>query len=76
MHHHVHGFEFLGLIGYGIEWILVRRGWQPCASPQRLQFSLQLGPAFTHGSDCTPRSVSVCAGVFSRQLVAASSTAW
>eukprot|EP01043_Picozoa_sp_COSAG02_P078308 COSAG02_NODE_17565_length_994_cov_32.118436_1_plen_23_part_10 len=23
MHHHVHGFEFLGLIGYGIEWILV-----------------------------------------------------
>jgi hypothetical protein len=24
MHHHVHGFEFLGLFGYGVEWILVR----------------------------------------------------
>ena len=24
LHHHLYGFEFLGLIGYGIEWILVR----------------------------------------------------
>ena len=30
MHHHVHGFEFLGLIGYGIEWILVRGMAQSC----------------------------------------------